>query len=75
MAGASVRIVLDVGEWDHSMAINAPGQSGDPASPHYRDLLPLWAAGNYVPLLFTRSAVDRAAEVIFDLMPARHVGR
>ena len=75
VAGASVRIVLDVGEWDNSMAINAPGQSGDPANPHYRDLLPLWAAGNYVPLLFSRSAVEQAAEEILDLMPARQLGR
>ena len=74
-AGASVRIVLDVGEWDHSMAINTPGQSGDPDSPHYRDLLPLWAAGNYVPLLFSRSAVEQAAEEILDLTPTRNVDR
>ena len=33
------------------VAINTPGQSGDPFSPHYRDLFPLWAAGDYVPLL------------------------
>ena len=34
--------------------INAPGQSGDPASPHYRDLAPLWLRGEYFPLLYTR---------------------
>jgi penicillin G amidase len=31
--GASVRIVVDVGDWDKSQWINAPGQSGDPRSP------------------------------------------
>ena len=56
--GASVRIVVDVGDWDQSRWINAPGQSGDPRSPHYRDLAPLWADGHYVPLLYTRAAVD-----------------
>jgi penicillin amidase len=70
-AGASVRIVLDVGAWDNSVAINTPGQSGDPWSPHYRDLYPLWAAGAYVPLDFSRAAVDRDAELVVDLTPAK----
>src|SRR5262245_13471348 len=43
--GPSVRIVLDVGHWDNSRAVNHPGQSGDPESPHYRDLAPLWSEG------------------------------
>ncbi|MGH6910298.1 MAG: penicillin acylase family protein, partial [Phenylobacterium sp.] len=69
-AGASVRLVLDVGAWDNSMAINTPGQSGDPSSPHYRDLFPLWAAGSYVPLRFSRAAVEGDAEVVMSLRPA-----
>ncbi|MEW5686968.1 MAG: penicillin acylase family protein [Pseudomonadota bacterium] len=70
-AGASVRLVIDVGAWDNSMAINTPGQSGDPMSPHYRDLFPLWAAGSYVPLRYTRAAVEADAEVVMKLTPAR----
>lgn len=70
-AGASVRIVLDVGAWDNSVAINTPGQSGDPMSAHYRDLFALWAAGSYVPLRFSRAAVEGEAEVVLKLTPAR----
>jgi penicillin amidase len=70
IAGASVRLVMDVGNWDASMAINAPGQSGDPRSPHYRDLMPAWAAGHYVPLLYSREAVDGAAAFRIVLKPA-----
>jgi penicillin amidase len=70
-AGASVRLVMDVGAWDNSRAVNTPGQSGDPFSPHYRDLFPLWAAGAYVPLDFSRAAVDRDAELVVSLSPAR----
>jgi len=70
-AGASVRFVLDVGAWDNSMAINTPGQSADPMSPHYRDLFPLWAAGAYVPLRFSRAAVEADAETVMRLTPAR----
>ena len=70
-AGASVRFVMDVGAWDNSMAINTPGQSGDPMSPHYRDLFPLWAAGSYVPLRFSRAAVEADAETVMTLTPAK----
>jgi penicillin amidase len=68
-SGASVRMVVDVGAWDESLVINTPGQSGDPASPHYGDLFPLWARGDYVPMLWTRAAVDAAAEQVIQLTP------
>ena len=67
--GASFRMVLDVGRWDDSRAVNTPGQSGDAASPHYRDLAPLWAEGGSFPLLYTRGAVEKAAESRLLLVP------
>ncbi len=70
-AGASVRMVMDVGAWDNSVVINTPGQSGDPMSAHYRDLFPLWAAGAYAPLRFTREAVDRDAETVLHMSPSK----
>ena len=71
VAGASVRLVMDVGAWDNSVAVNTPGQSADPMSAHYRDLFPLWAAGAYVPLDFSRAAIDRDAELVVSLTPAK----
>ncbi|HCP99659.1 MAG TPA: penicillin acylase family protein, partial [Candidatus Latescibacteria bacterium] len=56
--GATYRQILDVGNWDQSVAINTPGQSGQPGSPHYDDLIPLWATGSYHPLVYTREAVE-----------------
>jgi len=73
IAGASVRIVVDVGEWDKSRCINAPGQSGDPRSPHYGDLAPLWAKGEYVPLLYGRESVDRETRTLIRLTPEEAV--
>jgi len=67
--GASFRVVMDVGNWDDSRVINTPGQSGDPRSPHYDDMAPLWARGEYVPLLYSRDAVDAAAELRIVLQP------
>ena len=70
VSGASFRMVLDVGNWDASRFINTPGQSGDPRSPHYDDLAPLWASRQYLPLLYSREAVDAAAELRITLKPA-----
>ncbi len=70
-AGASIRLVMDVGAWDNSVAVNTPGQSGDPFSAHYRDLFPLWASGAYVPLDYSRAAVNRDAELVVSLAPGR----
>ena len=68
--GPSWRLVADVGNWDDSWAMNAPGQSGDPLNPHYRDLMPLWAAGQYIRLPYTRGAVEAAARRRIQLEPA-----
>jgi penicillin amidase len=70
VSGVSWRMVVDVGDWDASFTINSPGQSGDPASPHYRDLFPLWARDEYVPLLFSRPAIEAAAEARIRLVAA-----
>ncbi|MBK7597864.1 MAG: penicillin acylase family protein [Acidobacteria bacterium] len=56
--GASYRQILDVGDWDNSVGTNVPGQSAQPGSRHYGDLLPMWADGKYFPLLFSRQKVE-----------------
>jgi len=67
--GPTVRMVFDVGNWDASRGVNSPGQSGDPNSPHYRDLAPYWANGATFPLLYSRAAVERNAQQRFLLVP------
>ena len=67
--GPSARLIIDVGNWDNSKAVNHPGESGDPNSPHYRDLASLWRAGQYFPLLYSRQAVLNAAEEKIELLP------
>jgi penicillin G amidase len=71
MSGPSIRVVVDVGNWDNSKAVNHPGQSGDPDSPHYRDLAAMWRAGQYFPLLYSRKAVENATEKRIELIPER----
>jgi penicillin amidase len=67
--GASWREVLDVGDWDRSLMTNVPGESGDPTSKHFSDLLADWAAGRYHPMPFTRKAVEAAMEERIILRP------
>ena len=70
-SGASFREILDLSDWDKSVAINVPGQSGQPESPHYGDLLPLWAEGKYFPLLFNREKIEKNAAERLLLEPKR----
>jgi len=67
--GASVRLLIDVGAWDNALCINAPGQSGDPRSAHYADLLEPWAQGQYVPLVYSAARVDAETVHRIDLIP------
>ena len=67
--GASFKMVLDIGNWDQSIAINAPGQSGDGRSKHYDDLTPIWNRHDYVPLLYSRAAIEGAADLRILLTP------
>lgn len=60
--GASFRILIDTENWDRTLGINNPGQSGDPRSPHYSDLFNLWAKGGYFPVYFTKSKIINVAE-------------
>lgn len=70
-SGASFREILDISDWDRSVAINAPGQSGQPESRHYGDLVPLWSEGKYFPLLFSRDKVEKNAAERLVLEPKR----
>jgi penicillin amidase len=70
-SGASYRQVLDLADWDRSVAINVPGQSGQPGSEYYGNLLPLWGGDRYFPLVYSRAAVERATRHVLRLVPAR----
>jgi penicillin amidase len=59
ISGASYREILDTSNWDGSVAVNTPGQSGQPESTHYSDLMPLWRDGKYFPLVYSKPAVER----------------
>lgn len=67
--GASYRHVFDLSDWDLGLATSTPGQSGQPGSEHYADLLPLWAGGEYFPLAFTEKKIAEVAKHTLVLRP------
>ncbi len=68
--GASYRQIIDLSDWDQSVMTSVPGESGNPGSPHYDDLIPEWTAGRYHPMLFSRKAVEEATVERLLLVPA-----
>ena len=59
--GASYREIFDVSNWDRSLVANVPGQSGQPGSEFYGNLLQEWADNKYFNLAFSKAAVDKVA--------------
>jgi penicillin amidase len=68
-SGGSFKIIADTEDWDNSVGLNTPGQSGDPDNPHYRDLFKLWAQGTYFPVAYSRKKVDSVTESVLRLTP------
>lgn len=69
-SGASYREIIDLGDFDNSVAINVPGQSAQPGSEYYDDLLPLWGNDQYFPLVFSRQRVEQETKHVLQLTPA-----
>jgi penicillin G amidase len=71
---ASLRTVIDVGAWSNSRFSLPGGQSGNPLSPHYDDLLPLWLRGEGVPIAWTEEEVQQARIDTLELSPSYYGG-
>ena len=69
--GPSFRVVVDVGNWDNSRAVNTPGQSGNPDNLHYRDLTEKWLKGEYFPLLYSRKMIEAETVQRIELQPRK----
>jgi penicillin G amidase len=66
----SMRMIVDVANFDASLSIITTGQSGHPFSPHYADQIAPWTNVDYHPMLFTRAAVEASAASRLVLQPA-----
>jgi penicillin amidase len=65
---APFAVMSEVADWNRSTAMNAPGQSASPDSPHFSDLATRWAAGQAIALPFSEAAVQAEAESTLTLI-------
>ena len=66
----AMRFVADVGNWDDTVLVLPVGQSGRPWSRHYSNQISSWLNVEAVRFPFSREAVDSAAVVRLELLPA-----
>ena len=69
LGGATFRIIADTSDWDATVATNAPGQSGNPASKHYADLAEDWNRGEFFPLYYSREKIEAVISETLTLNP------
>jgi penicillin G amidase len=67
--GASFRFISDLQNWDYCLATNTPGQSGNPNSPFYRNLFPIWVNNQYFPLYFSKVKISSVSQIQRHLFP------
>lgn len=67
--GPSYRLTVDMNDLDGARIIITTGQSGNPFDQHYGDLIPLWIAGETIPLPFSASNVAASAVQTLTLSP------
>jgi len=65
----SERMVLDLSDWDAAKAIHTTGQSGHTFDPHYIDMAGPWAEVEYLPLPWTKEAVEAQTVESLRLVP------
>jgi penicillin amidase len=65
----SYRQIVNMADLSKSYVVFPPGQSGNLASPHYRDLFELWYKGQYIPMLWTPDQIEANLEGKLELAP------
>jgi penicillin G amidase len=66
----SMRQIIDLSDFDQSLWVIPTGESGQPFSPHFSDLLPLWDQGRYEVMAYSAEATARFATDVLTLTPA-----
>ena len=69
MVGPPFRMIADLGDFGNSLGLLAPGQSGNPASPHYADQAKAWFTSGYHPMLYLREEIKRRSKHRLKLIP------
>lgn len=67
--GPGLRAVYDLNDPQASGFILSSGQSGNPFSAHYSDMLEGWANGRLVPMISERKRLEQQAHHTLELAP------
>jgi penicillin amidase len=67
----SYRQICDLSNWDRSISIHAVGQSGQPGSKHYADLIDAWRTMQYHPMVWSRARVEDVTAERLTLEPSK----
>lgn len=65
----SLRMIVDLGNLDNSVAIHTPGQSGHAFHNHYNDMVDPWRKVEYHPMLWAQQTVANNTSATLRLMP------
>ena len=71
ITSAPFRFVADLSDLNDSLGCLVPGQSGQPASPHYADGIQNWLDGKYHPMLYRRDIVEKNRRSTLILKPLK----
>ncbi len=67
---SSYRFIVDMADPEHAVAMNHTGESDNPASAHYDDMIEPWRAGAYHVLDPDVAGLQRSGAATLDLLPA-----
>ena len=67
----SMRMIVDLSDFNNSISINATGQSGNPGSQWYGDMIDMWRTVKYHPMPWSRQQVEAAAKHRLTLEPVK----
>ena len=65
----SMREIIDLSNLDKSVWVTTTGESGEPYSGHYNDLIPLWDQNKYQPMSYSPTALASGHTQVLVLKP------
>ncbi len=63
--GQSWKMIVELGDKPQAWAVYPGGQSGNPGSPYFDNMVSTWAAGQYYPLLYLQEPDQETDNVMF----------
>ena len=63
--GPSWRMIVEMGDEIEAYGVYPGGQSGNPGSPYYDNMIDHWVEGKYYKLLFMKNADDKDDRILF----------